>query len=112
MGGRLPQHSVNFITAHDGFTLADLVAYNDKHNEANGEGNNDGEQHNLSWNCGAEGATDDTHVLRMRQRQMRNLMTALLVAQVSPLPSTRPSPEITSLVGRSFFFFEFWEFFK
>jgi len=85
VGGRLPQHSVNFITAHDGFTLADLVSYNEKHNDANGEDNNDGEQHNLSWNCGAEGATGDAGVLRLRQRQMRNLMSALLVAQGVPM---------------------------
>ena len=63
-GNRTPAASINFITAHDGFTLSDLVAYNDKHNQANGENNNDGESHNLSWNCGAEGETDKIAVNR------------------------------------------------
>lgn len=85
VGGRLPIHSINFITAHDGFTLADLVSYNHKHNEANGEDNNDGEEHNLSWNCGAEGDSDDPSIQRLRDRQMRNFMAALLVAQVMHL---------------------------
>ncbi|KAK9843453.1 hypothetical protein WJX81_003335 [Elliptochloris bilobata] len=84
-GGRGPAHSVNFITAHDGFPLADLVAYNQKHNEANGEGNRDGEQHNLTWNCGAEGLTRAPRVLRLRARQQRNLAAALLLAQGVPM---------------------------
>lgn len=63
-GNRNPTASINFVCAHDGFTLSDLVAYNDKHNEANGENNKDGESHNLSWNCGAEGATDRVDVSR------------------------------------------------
>src|SRR5213075_3266531 len=68
---RRPYASVNFITAHDGFTLRDLVSYNDKHNDANGEGNRDGESHNRSWNCGAEGSTDNADVLALRTRQTR-----------------------------------------
>ena len=84
-GGRSPAHSINFVTAHDGFTLADLVAYNDKQNEANGEGGRDGESHNLSWNCGVEGATDDATVLRLRARQVRNLAAALLLAHGVPM---------------------------
>ncbi len=67
--GRKPYSSVNFVTAHDGFTLADTVSYNDKHNEANGEDNNDGHSHNLSWNCGAEGETDDPEIIELRYRQ-------------------------------------------
>jgi pullulanase/glycogen debranching enzyme len=70
--GRRPYASVNFVTAHDGFTLRDLVSYNEKHNEANGEENRDGESHNRSWNCGAEGPSDDPSVRRMRARQTRN----------------------------------------
>jgi isoamylase len=66
---RKPTASINFITAHDGFTLNDLVSYNDKHNEANGEDNNDGENHNRSWNCGAEGPTDDPEINKLRNRQ-------------------------------------------
>jgi len=85
VGGRGPIHSVNFITAHDGFTLADLVSYNEKRNSANGEDNNDGEQHNLSWNCGAEGPTDNTKIQSLRGRQMRNFMAALLMAQGVPM---------------------------
>ncbi len=73
--GRRPYASVNFVTAHDGFTLRDLVSYNDKHNEANGEGNNDGETHNRSWNGGAEGPTDDESVNAIRRRQQRNFLT-------------------------------------
>jgi glycogen operon protein len=83
--GRRPYASVNFVTAHDGFTLNDLVSYNDKHNEANGEGNNDGESHNRSWNCGAEGATEDPDVLGLRSRQRRNLLTTLLLSQGIPM---------------------------
>ncbi len=82
---RHPAASVNFITAHDGFTLADLVSYNDKHNEANGEDNNDGESHNRSWNCGVEGPTDDPEVLALRARQQRNLLTTLLLSQGVPM---------------------------
>jgi glycogen operon protein len=82
---RHPSASVNFVTAHDGFTLADLVSYNDKHNEANGEDNNDGEGHNRSWNCGAEGPTDDPEVLALRGRQQRNLLTTLLLSQGVPM---------------------------
>lgn len=84
-GGRGPTASVNFVTAHDGFTLADLVSYNEKRNQANGEDNRDGESHNLSWNCGAEGPTPDPAVNSLRQRQMRNMMTALLVAHGVPM---------------------------
>src|SRR6186713_2015330 len=73
-GGRRPSASINFVTAHDGFTLLDLVSYNDKHNEANGEDNRDGNDHNLSWNCGAEGLSDDPEVNALRARQRRNLM--------------------------------------
>ncbi|TQL64229.1 glycogen operon protein [Rarobacter faecitabidus] len=83
--GRTPAASVNFVTAHDGFTLRDLVSYNDKHNEANGEENNDGESHNRSWNCGAEGATDDAQIESLRWRQMRNFLTTLLLSQGVPM---------------------------
>lgn len=83
--GRRPIASVNFITAHDGFTLADLVSYNDKHNEANGEGNRDGESHNRSWNCGVEGPTDDATILDLRGRQSRNFLTTLLLSQGVPM---------------------------
>ncbi|MFF4547981.1 glycogen debranching protein GlgX [Streptomyces sp. NPDC001435] len=82
---RRPRASVNFVTAHDGFTLRDLVSYNDKHNEANGEGNRDGESVNRSWNCGAEGETDDPAVLELRARQQRNLMATLLLSQGIPM---------------------------
>jgi len=82
---RHPVASVNFVTAHDGFTLADLVAYNEKHNEANGEDNNDGGSHNRSWNCGVEGPTDDPEVLALRGRQQRNLLTTLLLSQGVPM---------------------------
>ena len=78
---RHPGASVNFVTAHDGFTLRDLVSYNDKHNEANGEDNADGESHNRSWNCGAEGDTDDAGVLALRHRQQRNFLATLLLSQ-------------------------------
>lgn len=84
-GNRGPTASINFVTAHDGFTLADLVAYNEKKNHANGENNRDGEQHNLSWNCGAEGPSESWAVNRLRQRQMRNIAVALLVASGVPM---------------------------
>jgi isoamylase len=77
--------SINFVTCHDGFTLADLVSYNDKHNEANGEDNRDGGNDNNSWNCGAEGPTDDPQVLRLRMRQIKNAMTLLLTSQGLPM---------------------------
>ncbi|MDH3209352.1 MAG: glycogen debranching protein GlgX [Burkholderiaceae bacterium] len=83
--GRRPWASVNFLTAHDGFTLADLVSYNDKHNEANGEGNNDGHSDNRSWNCGAEGPTEDDALLALRSRQQRNLLATLLLSQGTPM---------------------------
>ncbi|HRC11967.1 MAG TPA: glycogen debranching protein GlgX [Dermatophilaceae bacterium] len=83
--GRRPVASVNFVVAHDGFTLRDLVSYNDKHNEANGEGNRDGESHNRSWNCGAEGPSDDPAVRSLRLRQQRNMLTTLLLAQGVPM---------------------------
>ncbi len=82
---RRPYASVNFVTAHDGFTLHDLVSYNEKHNEANGEGNTDGESHNLSWNCGAEGPTDDPEVLALRRRQKRNFLATVLLSQGVPM---------------------------
>jgi isoamylase len=83
--GRHPSASINFVTAHDGFTLADLVSYNDKHNEANGEDNNDGEGHNRSWNCGAEGPTDDPEVRALRRRQQRNFLSTLFLSQGVPM---------------------------
>jgi glycogen operon protein len=83
--GRHPYHSVNFITCHDGFTLHDLVSYNQKHNEANGEYNRDGWDHNVSWNCGHEGPTNDCQVNALRQRQVRNFLTLLFVSQGVPL---------------------------
>jgi isoamylase len=85
--GRRPYASINFVTAHDGFTLSDLVSYNEKHNEANGENNQDGENHNLSWNCGVEGPTDDRRVLDLRDRQRRNLMATLLLSLGVPMLS-------------------------
>ncbi|MET9507893.1 glycogen debranching protein GlgX [Streptomyces flavidovirens] len=85
--GRRPLASINFATCHDGFTLADLVSYNDKHNEANGEGNRDGESHNRSWNCGAEGDTDDPAILELRARQMRNFIATLMLSQGVPMLS-------------------------
>jgi isoamylase len=84
-GGRKPHASVNFVTAHDGFTLCDLVSYDEKHNEANGEDNNDGENHNLSYNFGVEGPTDDLEVRRLRARQRRNFMATLLLSQGVPM---------------------------
>jgi len=82
---RSPGASINFVTAHDGFTLRDLVSYNEKHNEANGEDGNDGESHNRSWNCGAEGPTDDPEVNALRARQQRNLLATLLLSQGVPM---------------------------
>jgi isoamylase len=82
---RRPYASINFITAHDGFTLHDLVSYNEKHNEANGEENRDGESHNRSWNCGAEGATDNPDVRRLRHRQQRNFLATLFLSQGVPM---------------------------
>jgi isoamylase len=85
--GRRPYASINFITAHDGFTLADLVSYNAKHNQANGEQNADGEGHNLSWNCGAEGETADRDIRELRARQCRNLMATLMWSVGVPMIS-------------------------
>jgi len=85
--GRLPFASVNFVTAHDGFTLRDLVSYNEKHNEANGEENRDGTADNRSWNCGVEGETEDAEVLELRRRQQRNLLASLLLSQGIPMLS-------------------------
>ncbi|MEU6992678.1 glycogen debranching protein GlgX [Streptomyces sp. NPDC046465] len=85
--GRRPLASINFTTCHDGFTLHDLVSYNEKRNEANGEGNQDGESHNRSWNCGAEGETDDEEVLALRARQMRNFIATLMLSQGVPMLS-------------------------
>jgi isoamylase len=83
--GRLPYASINFTTAHDGFTLHDLVSYNEKHNQANGEDNRDGHNENLSWNCGAEGETDDPSILALRERQKRNFMATLFLSQGVPM---------------------------
>jgi glycogen operon protein len=83
--GRRPWASVNFLTAHDGFTLNDIVTYNDKHNEANGEDNKDGSSSNRSWNCGVEGPTDDPEINKLRERQIRNLMGTLLLSQGTPM---------------------------
>jgi glycogen operon protein len=85
MSGRHPHASINFVTAHDGFTLHDLVSYNQKHNDANGEGNRDGTDDNLSWNCGAEGPTDNPDIIELRQRQMRNFLATLLLSQGVPM---------------------------
>ena len=83
--GRQPRHSINFVTCHDGFTLWDLVSYNQKHNLANGENNRDGSNDNFSWNCGAEGETPDAAINNLRQRQARNLMTTLFLSQGVPM---------------------------
>ena len=83
--GRRPFASINFITAHDGFTMHDLVSYNEKHNEANGEDNNDGESHNRSWNCGAEGETNDIEIVALREQQKRNFLTTLFLSQGVPM---------------------------
>lgn len=84
-GGRKPYASINFITAHDGFTLTDLVSYNQKHNEANREGNQDGSNDNMSWNCGVEGFTNDTAVVKLRERQKRNFLASLILSQGVPM---------------------------
>src|SRR5436305_3000893 len=83
--GRKPYASINFVTAHDGFTLHDLVSYNHKHNEANGEHNNDGENHNRSWNHGVEGETHDVDIIALRERQKRNLLTTIFLSQGVPM---------------------------
>jgi len=85
--GRRPAASINFVTAHDGFTLEDLVSYNEKHNEANGEGNNDGESYNRSWNCGVEGPTEDPGIVALRERQKRNFLATTLLSQGVPMIS-------------------------
>ena len=82
---REPEQSINFVTCHDGFTLNDLVSYNDKHNEANGEGNRDGSGTNLSWNCGVEGPTEDTAVEQLRRRQVKNFIVILLTSIGTPM---------------------------
>ena len=82
---RRPTASVNFVTAHDGFTLNDLVSYNEKHNEANGENNKDGENHNRSWNCGVEGPTDNPEIIALRNKQKRNFLTTLMLSQGVPM---------------------------
>jgi isoamylase len=84
-GGELPTNSINFVSAHDGFTINDLVSYNWKHNEANGEGNNDGSDNNLSWNCGAEGDTDDLAIEALRKRQVKNFAAILMLSQGIPM---------------------------
>ncbi|MBV9303570.1 MAG: glycogen debranching protein GlgX [Acidobacteriaceae bacterium] len=83
--GRRPSASINFVTAHDGFTLQDLVTYDQKHNEANGEGNQDGTNANYSWNCGVEGPSDDPRIIELRDRQKRNMLTTLLLSQGVPM---------------------------
>ena len=90
---RRPYASINFVTAHDGFTLEDLVSYNEKHNEHNGEDNRDGESHNLSWNCGAEGPTEDPEIMQLRERQKRNLLATLFLSQ--GLPMLRAGDELS-----------------
>jgi isoamylase len=82
---RGPTASINFLTAHDGFTLNDLVSYNEKHNDANGENNSDGESYNRSWNCGAEGPTDDININKLRDCQKRNFLTTLFLSQGIPM---------------------------
>ena len=96
--GRRPYASINFITAHDGFTLEDVVSYNDKHNEANGEENRDGHDHNLSWNHGVEGPTDDPEILAAREQTKRNMMATLLLSQ--GLPMIAHGDELSSHPGR------------
>ncbi len=83
--GRRPGASINFVIAHDGFTLRDLLSYNEKHNDANGEDNRDGESHNRSWNCGVEGPTDDVEIAELRNRQSRNILATLLLSQGTPM---------------------------
>ena len=110
--GRLPHASINFITAHDGFTLDDLVSYNEKHNEANGEDNRDGESYNRSWNCGAEGQTDDVEIIKLRSQQRRNFLATLMLSQGVPMilggdemgrttqgGTTTPTVKITNCLG-------------
>src|SRR5690606_21337332 len=82
---RKPASGINFITCHDGFTLYDLVSYNNKHNEANGEDNRDGSNDNLSWNCGVEGETDDAAVNALRRQQAKNLLTILMLSRGVPM---------------------------
>ncbi len=84
---RRPVASINFMTCHDGFTLRDLVSYNEKHNDANGEDNRDGESHNRSWNCGVEGPTDDPAINELRARQQRNFLATTLLSQGVPMIS-------------------------
>jgi isoamylase len=84
-GGRFPHASINFVTAHDGFTLRDLVSYNEKHNDANGEDGRDGESYNRSWNCGAEGPTDDPEIDALRRRQQRNFLATMFLSQGVPM---------------------------
>ncbi len=83
--GRRPYASINFITAHDGFTLSDLVSYNQTHNEANGESNGDGENHDRCWNCGTEGATGNAEIIVLRARQERNFLATLFLSQGVPM---------------------------
>ncbi len=83
--GRRPYASINFVTAHDGFTLHDLVSYNDKHNDANGEGGADGESHNRSWNCGVEGESDDLEIVALREQQKRNIIATMFLSQGVPM---------------------------
>ena len=83
--GKRPHASINFVTAHDGFTLRDLVSYNEKHNEANGEDNRDGSSNNISWNCGVEGPTDAPEIKALRERQQRNFLATLLLSQGVPM---------------------------
>ncbi|MCF7985252.1 MAG: glycogen debranching protein GlgX [Thiohalocapsa sp.] len=83
--GRLPANSINFVTCHDGFSLMDLVSYNKKHNAANGEDNRDGHNHNISWNCGTEGPTDDPEIIALRRRQAKNFMAILMLSQGVPM---------------------------
>jgi glycogen operon protein len=83
--GQTPENSINFLTVHDGFTLNDLVSYNDKHNAANGEGNRDGIDGNLSWNCGSEGPTTDQGIAALRTRQVKNFVTLLMLSRGVPM---------------------------
>ena len=83
--GRKPYASINFVTSHDGFSLHDLVSYNHKHNEANQSNNSDGDSHNLSWNCGTEGPTDDARILRLREQQKKNFIATLILSQGVPM---------------------------
>lgn len=83
--GRRPYASINFVTSHDGFSLNDLVSYNHKHNQANGQNNEDGDNHNISWNCGAEGPTNDQNIIDLRERQKRNFLMTLLLSQGVPM---------------------------